>query len=203
MGAKHLLLLALATMAGGAFALDAAPLPGRGFAIAPPAGAGWSVVDAKPDNIVFLRRPGPFKGADASYLLTAGVQAFSDAALAQALAGGHVVAARAWLRRRLQAPRRDWVGLDVTATTLHGARCVAYEATQVDREDPKRILPGEVGNRMQYVQYGRLCAHSQAVGQVVLVFYNERFRRDEAPEVRSGVAERLRYFEGPQWTAQP
>jgi hypothetical protein len=204
MSAKRAALAALMAMACGAgcsaFAQEAGrPLQGRGFAIAPPAGAGWSVVDASPDNVVFLRRPGPFQGKDAPYLLTAGVQALSDAALAQSLAANPSGSARAWLRRRLQAPGRDWIALDVSSTTLNGARCAAYEATQVDHQDPERILPDQVGNRMQYVQYGRLCAHSQAAGRVVLVFFNERFRRDEAPEVRAGVAERLRFFEGVQW----
>jgi hypothetical protein len=197
--ASGLASVALVTFAGAAPAADG-PVQGRGYILAAPAGGGWSVTKAGADDIVFQRRPAPTRGQDAPYLLTAGAQAFADAALAQAIAADRAGVARDWLRKRLQAPRRDWVALDVLPATLHGARCAAYEAVQVDHYDPERILPDQVDDRRQYVQHGLLCVHPQAAGRLVQVFYNERFLRDEVPAVRVGETETREFFEGLRWT---
>jgi hypothetical protein len=192
--------VALMTFAGAAPAAGG-PVQGRGFSLAAPAGDGWSVTKAGADDVVFQRRPAPARDADAPYLLTAGAQAFADAALAQAIVANGAGAARDWLRKRLQAPRRDWVALDVLPATLHGARCAAYEAVQVDHYDPERVLPDQVDDRRQYVQHGLLCVHPQAAGRLVQVFYNERFLRDDVPAVRTGKEEIEAFFGQLAWTA--
>jgi hypothetical protein len=191
----------LAGCAARAASLPAAagPVQGHGFAIAPPAGNGWLVANADGNGIVFRQRPGLDQGADAPYVLTAGAQSLSDNALARRLAAAPTEAARDWLRRRLQAPRRDIVTLEVAPAGLRGARCAAYEAVQVEHDDPERILPDHVNDRKQYVQHGLLCAHPALPGRLVQVFYNEQFLRDAPPGVRVDAAQVRGFFAGLRW----
>lgn len=177
----------------------AGPVQGRGFAIAPPAGGGWSVASAGGNEVVFRRRPGPAQGADTPYVLTAGAQSLSDDVLARRLAAAPTEA-RDWLRRRLGAPGRDFVRLDVAPAELQGARCASYDAVQVDRYDPERILPDHVDDRQQYVQHGLLCVHPAVPGRLVQVFYNEQFLRDAAPGGRVEAAQVQGFFAGLRWT---
>jgi hypothetical protein len=135
------------------------------------------------------------------YTLTAGAETVADAHLAAGLQDSAAGAARAGLARRLQAPRRDSLGLDVRPAGLHGARCAAYEASQVDRYDPEHILPDHVDDRSQYVQHGLLCAHPRVAGRVVQVFYNEQFLRDGTPMRRVGEAEIAAFYDGVKWDA--
>ena len=165
----------------------AARLPGQGFTLAPPAGNGWIVGSAARDRIVFTRAA---SGAPAAF--TAGAEVIADAALAADLPQ----AARAWLAGRLQAPRRDTLGLDVRPAALHDAPCVAYDAAQVDRYEPGRVRPDHVDDRFEYAQHGLLCARGAVVVQV---FYNERFLRDGGARERVNDAEVRAFYEGLRW----
>jgi len=190
-----LLLLPVAAAAAGG------PLQGHGFILPPPA-AGWTVDSDRPDAIAFSSHPGPAVRVPdvAPYGLTAGAQAYRDAALARAIDADPQAAARAWLGRRLQAPRRDIVALAVRPAALHGARCAAYDAVQVDRHDPERITPDHVEDR-EFAQHGMLCAHPSIAGLVVQVFYNERFLRGRAPAARTAERDARAFFDGVRWTA--
>lgn len=164
-------------------------------------GGGLALDSRQPGRIVTIHNaavPGR-DGGIVPYLLTAGVENVADAALAAALRRGELDAARIWLTRRLQAPRREQLGLGLHPAALHGAPCADYEAVQADRYDPEPVLPDRIGERRQYVQHGLLCAHPRAADQVVLLFYNESFWRDGMPAQRIGAAELRAFFEQTTW----
>jgi hypothetical protein len=184
-----------------AASLAASPSLGRGFSLSAP-GAAWSVARQRPDAVTFIHHPVPaLRAPDAApYALTAGAQAVTDAALFRSLAGTESqAAARAWLGRRLQAPRRDIAAFEVRPAELHGAHCAAYDALQVDRYDPARITPDHVEDE-EFAQHGMVCAHPSVAGLVVQVFYNERYVRGAAPGRRVTAEEMRVFFEQVEWT---
>ena len=173
-------------------------LQGHGFSIAAPAGDGWSVGSRTPEVIEFHKHPGkPVERPDvAPYTLSAGAVAFSDNAAAHVQGEEFIRAARSILARRLSAPDRDNVSLDVAPATLHEATCATYRAVQVER-----YFPEKVEERNEYAYRGLLCVHPSSPAQLVQVFYNEQFLRDSPPVQRVSAAEAQAFFSQLQWAA--
>lgn len=175
-------------------------LQGRGFSIAAPAGDGWSIGSLTPEVIEFHKHPGkPVERPDvAPYTLSAGAVAFADNTAADGQGEEFIRAARNILARRLSAPDRDNVSLDVAPVKLHEAACAAYRAVQVDRYFPEKIE-----ERNEYAYRGLLCVHPSSPAQLVQVFYNEQFLRESPPAQRVNTTEAQAFFSQLQWTALP
>lgn len=193
-------LAACAARPGQEAAVAGERLQGRGFSITAPAGNGWSIGSRTPEVIEFHKHPGkPVERPDvAPYTLSAGAVAFPDNAAATAPGEEFIRAARNILARRLSAPDRDNVSLDVAPARLHEATCAAYRAVQVDRYFPEKIE-----ERNEYAYRGLLCVHPSSSAQFVQLFYNEQFLRDSAPSQRVSPAEAQAFFSQLQWTALP
>lgn len=179
-------------------------LLGRGFSIAAPAesgwASGWAIGSRGGDAIEFHMHPGKQvrRPDTAPYTLNAGAIALQGNPVNNTQGESFLREARALLARRLSAPDRDILSLELKPATLNTAVCAAYRAVQVDRYFPEKIE-----ERNEYAYRGLLCIHPSSANLRVQVFYNEQFLRGSPPAQRIGDAEAQAFFAQLQWTAPP